>query len=50
MYRFDRFDDHSKRALQLGQEEAERPHRSYPGTEHLLLGLLREGDGPGPRC
>ena len=31
--------------LALAQEEAERSHHSYIGTEHLLLGLLREGEG-----
>jgi ATP-dependent Clp protease ATP-binding subunit ClpC len=31
--------------LTLAQEEAERSHHAYIGTEHLLLGLLREGDG-----
>ncbi len=31
--------------MTLAQEEAERSHHSYIGTEHLLLGLLREGDG-----
>ncbi len=29
----------------LAQEEAERSHHTYIGTEHLLLGLLREGEG-----
>jgi ATP-dependent Clp protease ATP-binding subunit ClpC len=31
--------------LTLAQDEAERAHHSYIGTEHLLLGLLRERDG-----
>jgi ATP-dependent Clp protease ATP-binding subunit ClpA len=31
--------------LTFAQEEAERSHHSYIGTEHLLLGLLRESDG-----
>ncbi|MGH7721302.1 MAG: Clp protease N-terminal domain-containing protein [Candidatus Dormibacteria bacterium] len=31
--------------LTLAQEEAERAHHSYIGSEHLLLGLLRERDG-----
>lgn len=46
--RFDRFDRFTKRArhvLSLAQEEAQRFKHSYIGTEHLLLGLLREGDG-----
>ena len=35
----------AKKVLTLAQEEAERSHHSYIGTEHLLLGLLREGEG-----
>jgi ATP-dependent Clp protease ATP-binding subunit ClpA len=45
MYPFERFTERAKRVLTLAQEEAERSHHSYIGTEHLLLGLLREGDG-----
>jgi len=42
---FERFTERAKKVLTLAQEEAERSHHSYIGTEHLLLGLLREGDG-----
>src|SRR5580704_6654814 len=45
MYPFERFNEDAKRSLTLAQEEAERSHHSYIGTEHLLLGLLREGEG-----
>jgi DNA-binding CsgD family transcriptional regulator len=45
MYPFERFTERAKRVLTLAQEEAERSHHSYIGTEHLLLGLLREGEG-----
>jgi ATP-dependent Clp protease ATP-binding subunit ClpA len=45
MYPFERFTGMAKKALTLAQQEAERSHHSYIGTEHLLLGLLREGDG-----
>ncbi len=45
MYPFERFTDRAKKVLTLAQEEAERSHHSYIGTEHLLLGLLREGEG-----
>ncbi|TMB63196.1 MAG: hypothetical protein E6J51_10925 [Chloroflexi bacterium] len=45
MYPFERFTERAKKVLLLAQEEAERSHHSYIGTEHLLLGLLREGDG-----
>jgi len=44
VYPFERFDEASKRVLTLAQEEAERSHHSYIGTEHILLGLLRERD------
>jgi ATP-dependent Clp protease ATP-binding subunit ClpC len=45
MYPFERFTEDAKRALTLAQEEAERSHHSYIGTEHLLLALLRVQDG-----
>jgi ATP-dependent Clp protease ATP-binding subunit ClpA len=45
VYPFERFTERAKKVLTLAQEEAERSHHSYIGTEHLLLGLLREGDG-----
>lgn len=43
--RFDRFTQRARKALDLATEEARRLQHSYVGTEHLLLGLLREGDG-----
>ena len=45
MYPFERFSEKAKRVLALAQDEAEKAHHSYIGTEHVLLGLLREGDG-----
>lgn len=36
----------AKRVLELALEEARRLHHQYVGTEHLLLGLLREEEGP----
>jgi ATP-dependent Clp protease ATP-binding subunit ClpC len=45
VYPFERFTERAKKVLALAQEEAERSHHSYIGTEHVLLGLLREGDG-----
>jgi enamine deaminase RidA (YjgF/YER057c/UK114 family) len=47
--RFDRFDDDARRALTLAQAEAQRFDHNYIGTEHLLLGLLREGAGVAAR-
>jgi ATP-dependent Clp protease ATP-binding subunit ClpC len=45
MYPFERFNEAAKKSLTLAQEEAERSHHSYIGTEHLLLGLLRVETG-----
>src|SRR5438309_2537466 len=42
---FDRFNDRAKRVLALAQDEAVRFNHNYIGTEHLLLGLVREGEG-----
>ncbi|HEX2037597.1 MAG TPA: ATP-dependent Clp protease ATP-binding subunit [Chloroflexota bacterium] len=43
--RFDKFTERAKRVLVLAQEEAQRFNHNYIGTEHLLLGLVREGEG-----
>jgi Clp amino terminal domain, pathogenicity island component len=43
--RFERFTQRARRVLNLAQEEAQRLHHNSIGTEHLLLGLVREGDG-----
>jgi ATP-dependent Clp protease ATP-binding subunit ClpC len=45
VYPFERFTELAKKVLALAQEEAERSHHSYIGTEHVLLGLLRDSDG-----
>ena len=50
MYPFERFTEEAKKVLTLAQEEAERGHHSYIGTEHLLLGILRHGEGTGARA
>ena len=42
---FERFTDQSRRVLVLAQEEARRLDQGFIGTEHLLLGLLRENEG-----
>src|SRR5258708_18292583 len=41
----ERFTQRARRLLSLAQEEAERLQHSYIGTEHLLLGLMREEGG-----
>ncbi|HYP41129.1 MAG TPA: DinB family protein [Chloroflexia bacterium] len=47
--RFDRFTERAQRVLQLAQEEAQGLGHNYIGTEHLLLGLVRESDGVASR-
>lgn len=42
---FDRFTERGLRALALAQQEARRLSHDHAGTEHILLGLLRDGDG-----
>jgi ClpA/ClpB-like protein/ClpX C4-type zinc finger protein len=42
---FDRFTERARHAMRLAQEEAQRLQHNYIGTEHLLLGLLGEGEG-----
>ena len=42
---FERFTDRARHVIVLAQEEARRLRHDYIGTEHLLLGLLREQDG-----
>src|ERR1700722_14719585 len=42
---FERFTDRARRVLVLAQEEARVLNHSFIGTEHLLLGLIHEGDG-----
>jgi ATP-dependent Clp protease ATP-binding subunit ClpA len=43
--RFDRFTERARKVLSLAQDEAQRFNHNYIGTEHLLLGLVSEGDG-----
>ena len=47
---FVRFTDRARRAVALAQEEARRLDHGYIGTEHLLLGLIREGEGVAARA
>jgi ATP-dependent Clp protease ATP-binding subunit ClpA len=46
---FDRFNDRAKRVLALAQDESIRFNHNYIGVEHLLLGLIREGEGVAAR-
>jgi ATP-dependent Clp protease ATP-binding subunit ClpC len=43
--RFDKFTERARKVLALAQEEARRFNHNYIGTEHILLGLVREEDG-----
>ncbi|HEX6988997.1 MAG TPA: Clp protease N-terminal domain-containing protein, partial [Bacillota bacterium] len=42
---FGRYSERAQRVIVLAQEEARRLNYNYVGTEHLLLGLIREGTG-----
>jgi ATP-dependent Clp protease ATP-binding subunit ClpC len=42
---FQRFSDSARRVVVLAQEEARKLNHNYIGTEHLLLGLIQEGEG-----
>ena len=42
---FERFTDRARQVVVLAQEEARMLNHNYIGTEHILLGLIREGDG-----
>lgn len=42
---FDRYTDRARRAVWLAEAEAKALNHNFVGTEHLLMGLLREGDG-----
>jgi ATP-dependent Clp protease ATP-binding subunit ClpA len=42
---FNKFTDRARIVMKLAQDEAQRLGHNYMGTEHLLLGLVREGEG-----
>ena len=42
---FERFTDRARRVLVLAQEEARLLNHNFIGTEHILLGLIHEGEG-----
>ena len=42
---YERFSDRARKALQLANQEAQRFNQEYVSTEHVLLGLLKEGSG-----
>jgi Clp amino terminal domain, pathogenicity island component/UvrB/uvrC motif len=47
---FERFTDRARRVVVLAQEEARMLNHNYIGTEHLLLGLIHEGEGVAARA
>jgi len=47
---FEKFTDRARRVVVLAQEEARMLNHNYIGTEHLLLGLIHEGDGVAARA
>jgi ATP-dependent Clp protease ATP-binding subunit ClpA len=47
---FERFTDRARRVVVLAQEEARMLNHNYLGTEHLLLGLVHEGEGVAARA
>ena len=47
--RFEKFSERARRVLSLAQEEAQRFTHNYIGTEHILLGLVRETEGVAAR-
>lgn len=42
---FERFTDRARRVIVLAQEEARELNHNFMGTEHILLGLIKEGEG-----
>src|SRR6266851_10349468 len=42
---YDRFTDRARKVMQLANQEAQRFNHEYIGTEHILLGLVKEGSG-----
>ncbi|MFH1062424.1 MAG: Clp protease N-terminal domain-containing protein, partial [Candidatus Omnitrophota bacterium] len=42
---FDRFTERARKVILLAKEEAKRFNHDYIGTEHILLGLIKEGEG-----
>jgi ATP-dependent Clp protease ATP-binding subunit ClpC len=47
---FERFTDRARRVVVLAQEEARMLDHNYIGTEHILLGLIHEGEGVAARA
>ena len=46
---FERFTDRARRVVVQAQDEARTLNHNYIGTEHILLGLIHEGNGTGTK-
>ncbi|MFM8643099.1 MAG: Clp protease N-terminal domain-containing protein, partial [Phycisphaerales bacterium] len=44
---FERLTDRARKVMALANQEAQRFNHEYIGTEHILLGLVKEGSGVG---
>jgi len=44
---FERFTDRARKVMALANQESQRYNHDYLGTEHILLGLIKEGSGVG---
>src|SRR5205809_6723724 len=42
---YERFTDRARKVMQLANQEAQRLNHEFSGTEHILLGLVKEGSG-----
>jgi ATP-dependent Clp protease ATP-binding subunit ClpC len=47
---FERFTDRARRVVVEAQDEARTLNHNYMGTEHILLGLIHEGQGTGAKA
>ena len=45
LFMYERFTDRARKVMQLANQEAQRFNHEYIGTEHVLLGLIKEGSG-----
>ena len=47
---YERFTDRARKVMLMANQEAQRLNHEYIGTEHLLLGLIKEGSGDYGQC
>ena len=47
---YEQFTDQARKVMQLANQEAQRFNHEYIGTEHVLLGLIKEGSGVAATC